>query len=66
MLVETAYISNPGEEARLKSIPHQTRIAEAIFLGVRAYFEKNPPPGTRFAQLKRSQLASLPSLPATP
>jgi N-acetylmuramoyl-L-alanine amidase len=66
MLVETAYISNPGEEARLKSIPHQTKIAEAIFQGVRAYFEKNPPPGTRFAQLRRSQLASLPSLPATP
>jgi len=66
MLVETAYISNPGEEARLKSIAHQTRIAEAIFQGVRGYFEKNPPPGTRFAQMKRSQLAGLASLPATP
>src|SRR4029079_14908293 len=31
MLVETAYISNPGEEARLKSGSHQTKIAEAIF-----------------------------------
>lgn len=66
MLVETAYISNPGEEARLKSIAHQTKIAEAIFQGVRAYFETNPPPGTRFAQMRRSQLASLPSAPATP
>ena len=66
MLVETAYISNPGEEARLKSIAHQGKIAEAIFSGIRVFFEKNPPPGTRFAQLKRSQLASLPSLPATP
>jgi N-acetylmuramoyl-L-alanine amidase len=66
MLVETAYISNPGEEARLKSIAHQTKIAEAIFAGIRGYFEKNPPPGTRFAQLKRSQLASLPQLPPTP
>jgi len=66
MLVETAYISNPGEEARLKSIAHQARIADAIFSGIRGFFEKNPPPGTRFAQLKRSQLASLPSLPATP
>jgi len=66
MLVETAYISNPGEEARLKSIAHQTKIADAIFSGIRGFFEKNPPPGTRFAQLKRSQLASLPSLPATP
>jgi N-acetylmuramoyl-L-alanine amidase len=66
MLVETAYISNPGEEARLRSLPHQTKIAEAIFDGVRGYFEKNPPPGTRFAQMRRSQLAGLPSLPATP
>ena len=66
MLVETAYISNPGEEARLKSSAHQAKIAEAIFAGVRGYFEKNPPPGTRFAQLKRSQLAALPGLPATP
>jgi N-acetylmuramoyl-L-alanine amidase len=66
ILVETAYISNPGEEARLRSIPHQTKIADAIFSGIRDYFEKNPPPGTRFAQMKRSQLAALPSLPATP
>ena len=66
MLVETAYISNPGEEARLRSVAHQAKIAEAIFAGVRGFFEKNPPPGTRFAQLKRSQLAALPGLPATP
>ena len=66
MLVETAYISNPGEEARLKSLAHQTKVAEAIFSGIRSYFEVNPPPGTRFAQMRRSQLASLPTLPATP
>jgi N-acetylmuramoyl-L-alanine amidase len=66
MLVETAYISNPGEEARLKSIKHQKKLAEAIFAGIRGYFEANPPPGTRFAQLRRSQLAGVPSSPATP
>jgi N-acetylmuramoyl-L-alanine amidase len=66
MLVETAYISNPGEEARLKTLKHQKKIAEAIFAGIRAYFEHNPPPGTHFAQIKRSQLAGLPSLPASP
>jgi N-acetylmuramoyl-L-alanine amidase len=66
MLVETAYISNPGEEARLKSIRHQKKLADAIFNGIRAYFENNPPPGTRFAQLRRSQLAGVPSTPATP
>jgi N-acetylmuramoyl-L-alanine amidase len=66
MLVETAYISNPGEESRLKSAAHQAKIAEAIFSGVRSYFEINPPPGTRFAQMRRSQLAGVPTLPATP
>jgi N-acetylmuramoyl-L-alanine amidase len=66
MLVETAYISNPGEEARLKSIKHQKKLADAIFSGIRGYFEGNPPPGTRFAQLRRSQLAGVPASPATP
>jgi N-acetylmuramoyl-L-alanine amidase len=66
MLVETAYISNPGEESRLKSGAHQTKVAEAIFSGIRSYFEINPPPGTRFAQMRRSQLAGVPTLPATP
>ncbi len=36
MLVETAYISNPGEESKLKSIAHQARVAEAIFRGIRS------------------------------
>jgi len=66
MLVETAYISNPGEESRLKSVSHQTKLAEAIFSGIRGYFEVNPPPGTRFAQLRRSQLAGVMTAPATP
>jgi N-acetylmuramoyl-L-alanine amidase len=66
MLVETAYISNPGEESRLKSVTHQTKLAEAIFGGIRGYFEVNPPPGTRFAQLRRSQLAGVMTAPTTP
>jgi N-acetylmuramoyl-L-alanine amidase len=66
MLVETAYISNPGEESRLKSVTHQAKVAEAIFGGIRGYFEVNPPPGTRFAQLRRSQLAGVMTAPTTP
>jgi N-acetylmuramoyl-L-alanine amidase len=66
MLVETAYISNPREEARLKSVKHQRKVADAIFQGIHGYFETNPPPGTRFAQIQRSQLAGLPASPATP
>jgi N-acetylmuramoyl-L-alanine amidase len=51
MLVETAFISNPEEEKRLKDPAHQRRLADAIHSGVRRYFYDNPPPGTRVAQL---------------
>ena len=59
ILVETAFISNPGEEARLIDPKHQQRLAQAIHAGVRAYFWDSPPPGTRFAQMraKRSDSA---------
>jgi N-acetylmuramoyl-L-alanine amidase len=58
MLVETAYISNPEEERRLKSAPQQARLAEAIASGVRSFFLQNPPDGTRFKQQRRETLAS--------
>ena len=51
MLVETAYISNPDEEQRLRGAAQQARIAAAIHLGVRDYFYANPPHGSRLAQL---------------
>ena len=51
MLVETAYISNPQEEQRLRAQPHQAKLAAAIHQGVRDYFYANPPAGTRVAQL---------------
>jgi N-acetylmuramoyl-L-alanine amidase len=50
MLVETAFISNPEEEARLTTPAHQQRLAEAILAGVKAYFRKYPPPGTSVAK----------------
>jgi N-acetylmuramoyl-L-alanine amidase len=53
MLVETAFITNSDEEARLGDPEHQQRLAEAIHAGVRAYFYGNPPPGTRIAQLRQ-------------
>jgi N-acetylmuramoyl-L-alanine amidase len=58
MLVETAYISNPREERRLKSPRQQSSLADAIFVGVRDYFEQNPPAGTRFASARRSTVAT--------
>lgn len=55
LLVETAFISNPTEEARLLDPKHQQRLAEAIHQGVRAYFYANPPPGTVVAELRAKQ-----------
>jgi N-acetylmuramoyl-L-alanine amidase len=51
MLVETAYISNPQEELRLRTPAHQAQLAAAIHRGVHDYFYANPPMGTRVAQL---------------
>jgi len=49
ILVETAYISNPAEEKRLRSSSHQGKLANAIMAGIRSYFYENPPPYTRIA-----------------
>jgi N-acetylmuramoyl-L-alanine amidase len=65
MLVETAYISNPGEERRLKSPRQQAGLADAIFKGVRDYFVQNPPAGTRFASARRATVATASSVAAT-
>jgi N-acetylmuramoyl-L-alanine amidase len=43
ILVETAFISNPEEEARLKDNGYQDQIADAITKGVKRYFAANPP-----------------------
>ena len=51
MLIETAFISNPADERRLRDANHQQRIAEAIRMGVRSYWYENPPPGTQLAAI---------------
>ncbi len=51
MLVETAFISNPDEERKLRDPAHQARLAAAIHAGIRRYFYDNPPPGTHVAVL---------------
>jgi N-acetylmuramoyl-L-alanine amidase len=43
ILVETAFISNPDEELKLRSDRHQTRFAESMRDGIRRYFAKSPP-----------------------
>jgi len=49
ILVETAFITNPSEETRLRDEGHRRELATAVLGGVRNYFESMPPPGTWFA-----------------
>jgi N-acetylmuramoyl-L-alanine amidase len=49
ILVETAYISNPAEEKKLRDSRHQDKLANAILAGIRSYFYTNPPPDTQIA-----------------
>ncbi len=43
VLVETAFISNPDEEARLRSEDYQIQLADALMRGISRYFSRNPP-----------------------
>jgi N-acetylmuramoyl-L-alanine amidase len=43
ILIETAFISNPREEKKLNDETYQERIADAILVGIKDYFAKNPP-----------------------
>ncbi|MGH8252724.1 MAG: N-acetylmuramoyl-L-alanine amidase [Steroidobacteraceae bacterium] len=53
MLVETAYISNPAEERKLRSASYQQQLAQAIEAGVVNYFQRHPPDGTNYATSRR-------------
>jgi N-acetylmuramoyl-L-alanine amidase len=55
MLIETAYISNPDEERRLRSAAYQTELAEAIFRGVSDHFRRSPPDGSLIARQQKSR-----------
>ena len=43
ILVETAFISNPEEEDKLRDPAHQKRLVDALASGIQRYFAKNPP-----------------------
>ena len=43
ILVETGFISNPEEEAKLKSSEYQDQLAQALLAGIQRYFAKTPP-----------------------
>ena len=43
VLVETAFVSNPGEEAKLRSPAYQRSMADSLMRGIQGYFARNPP-----------------------
>jgi N-acetylmuramoyl-L-alanine amidase len=52
ILIETAFISNPQEENKLRDKRHQQKLAQAMLSGIRDYFGNNPPPGTHMVARK--------------
>lgn len=49
ILVETAYISNPEEERKLKDAGYQIKLAKALLSGLKGYFSDHAPEGTLLA-----------------
>ncbi|MEZ7829577.1 MAG: N-acetylmuramoyl-L-alanine amidase [Brachymonas denitrificans] len=43
VLVETAFVSNPGEEAKLRDPGYQRSMADSLMRGIQGYFARNPP-----------------------
>jgi N-acetylmuramoyl-L-alanine amidase len=43
ILVETAFISNPQEEAKLASAEYRRQLVDALLAGIKRWFAKNPP-----------------------
>jgi len=43
ILVESAFISNPGEEAKLRDPEYRVQLVEALSNGIQRYFARNPP-----------------------
>lgn len=56
ILVETGFITNPIEAKKLNNPAHQKQLANAVFSGVTAYFEDNPPADSYVAWAKNKRL----------
>ncbi|OBS08800.1 N-acetylmuramoyl-L-alanine amidase [Acidihalobacter prosperus] len=52
-LIETAFISNPAEERRLRTPRFRASMAGALLGGIKDYFEHHAPPGTILAERGR-------------
>ncbi len=52
VLVETAFISNPREEKRLRTRAHQEKLAKSLVRGIRKYFAEHAPDDTLVARMR--------------
>ncbi len=60
ILVETAFISNPNEERKLRDSNHQRKLATAMLAGIKDYFRYALPPGTYLAQASIRKQQTMP------
>lgn len=56
LLIETGFLSNPREEAKLRTPEYQGQVAVALMSGIKSYFVKNPPRGTALAMSRERSL----------
>lgn len=55
VLVETGFITNPGEAKKLNTLAYRTKIAKAMFRGINSYFEQIPPEGSYLSWKKNNR-----------
>ncbi len=58
ILVETAFISNPTEEKKLRSPAYRRQLADAIMRGVTSYFGQSAPVGTQLADNRAHRVST--------
>jgi len=51
ILVESAFLSNPEEERKLRTAAHQEKVARSVFRGLHSYYASKALEGTHFAML---------------
>jgi len=60
ILVETGFISNPGEAKKLKTRNYQQKMAKAIHKGITSHFARKPPMMTYVAEKQKIKRANEP------
>ena len=55
ILVETGFISNARDSARLVTARHQQAVADGLFEGLKKYFQKNPPMNSYMARVQEQK-----------